>query len=42
MRAKKRIEFETNPWTVLQGDCRDLMAQIPGNSVDSIVCDPPY
>ena len=25
-----------------QGDCRAVMAELPDNSVDSIVCDPPY
>ena len=24
------------------GDCRQRMAEMPDNSVDSIVCDPPY
>lgn len=25
-----------------QGDCRKVMAALPDNSVDSVVCDPPY
>ena len=31
--------METN---LLQGDCLELLAQIPDNSVDLIVTDPPY
>jgi DNA modification methylase len=30
------------PWQVLRGDCREQMRRLPANSVDSIVCDPPY
>jgi len=32
---------ETFPQLYL-GDCRDVMVQLPENSVDSIVTDPPY
>jgi site-specific DNA-methyltransferase (adenine-specific) len=28
--------------TCLQGDCLEVMAMLPDNSVDSIVTDPPY
>jgi DNA modification methylase len=28
--------------TVYHGDCRDILAQLPDDSVDSIVTDPPY
>lgn len=28
--------------TILQGDCREVMKTLPDNSVDAIVCDPPY
>lgn len=28
--------------TLYHGDCRDILAQLPDNSVDSIVTDPPY
>jgi hypothetical protein len=28
--------------SVLVGDCREVMAEMPENSVDAIVCDPPY
>jgi site-specific DNA-methyltransferase (adenine-specific) len=27
---------------LVQGDCRELLLALPENSVDSIVCDPPY
>lgn len=27
---------------LFQGDCRKVMAALPDNSVDSVVCDPPY
>jgi DNA modification methylase len=29
-------------WEILEGDCREWMADLPENSVDSIVTDPPY
>lgn len=29
-------------WRVITGDCRDVMATLDDNSVDSVVCDPPY
>jgi site-specific DNA-methyltransferase (adenine-specific) len=29
-------------WELRGGDCRDVLAFMPDNSVDSIVCDPPY
>ena len=29
-------------WQVITGDCRDVMATLDDNSVDSVVCDPPY
>jgi hypothetical protein len=28
--------------TVHAGDCREVLASLPENSVDSVVCDPPY
>ena len=28
--------------TLINGDCREVMAAMPENSVDSVVCDPPY
>jgi len=27
---------------ILQGDCRERMAEMEENSIDAIVCDPPY
>lgn len=29
-------------WSVLHADCRDVMANMGDNTVDSVVCDPPY
>jgi len=29
-------------YTLHTGDCRDVMATLPAESVDAIVCDPPY
>lgn len=29
-------------WTVISGDCREVMREIPDGSVDAIVTDPPY
>lgn len=31
-----------NQYTLLQGDCREVLKTLPDNSVDSIVTDPPY
>lgn len=36
-----RIE-EIGPATLINGDCREVMAAMEENSVDAIVCDPPY
>ncbi|MDQ1921656.1 site-specific DNA-methyltransferase [Massilia sp. CCM 9206] len=30
------------PYTIIHGDCISEMSKLPANSVDSIVCDPPY
>jgi len=27
---------------VLNGDCREVLKQLPDNSIDAVVCDPPY
>ena len=27
---------------IIQGDCREAMRDLPDNSVDAVVCDPPY
>src|SRR5690606_29866041 len=29
-------------WTLYEGDCLDVMRQLPENSVDAVVTDPPY
>jgi DNA modification methylase len=29
-------------WTIHHGDCREVMATLDADSVDAIVCDPPY
>ncbi|KKI18772.1 hypothetical protein XM48_10665 [Leucobacter sp. Ag1] len=34
--------FEHGPVTLYRGDCREVMAGLPDNSVDAIVTDPPY
>jgi site-specific DNA-methyltransferase (adenine-specific) len=36
------IIFEHDRAAILHGDCRDLLTVLPENSVDAIVCDPPY
>jgi len=35
--------FDTSAtWTIVRGDCREVLKLIPDQSVDGIVCDPPY
>lgn len=34
--------YETERVTLLHGDCRTVLAELPECSVDSIVTDPPY
>src|SRR5690554_6903209 len=29
-------------WTLYEGDCLEVMRQLPDNSVDAVVTDPPY
>ena len=29
-------------WMLYEGDCLDVMRQVPDNSVDAVVTDPPY
>lgn len=30
------------PNTLIHGDCLEVMKNIPDNSVDCVLCDPPY
>jgi DNA modification methylase len=32
----------TRPWTVITGDCLDVLKTMPSGCVDCILCDPPY
>ncbi len=34
--------YEKDDFTLYQGDCLDVLAEIPENSVDMIFADPPY
>jgi DNA modification methylase len=38
----KEVEDTDMKYTLLQGDCLERMKEMPDNSVDSIVTDPPY
>lgn len=29
-------------WKIIQGDCLEVMATFPENSIDAVICDPPY
>ena len=31
-----------SPNTLVRGDCLEVMKYIPDNSVDCVLCDPPY
>jgi DNA modification methylase len=33
---------DPQPWTLMHGDCRDRLAELADNSIDSVVTDPPY
>lgn len=35
-------KLKTNKYTVVNGDCMDYLSQIPDNSIDLILTDPPY
>ena len=35
-------KLKTNKYTVVNGDCMDYLKQIPDNSIDLILTDPPY
>jgi hypothetical protein len=36
------MHLDIGPHTIHHGDSRDVLAAMPDNSVDSVVCDPPY
>jgi DNA modification methylase len=36
------VDGEDRSWQVLGGDCLSVLAELPGRSVDAVVCDPPY
>lgn len=35
-------KLKTNKYTVVNGDCMDYLSQVPNNSIDLILTDPPY
>ena len=38
----KEVLAGTRKWTVIRGDCLDVLRTIPAGSVDAVVTDPPY
>lgn len=36
------IYFQTDNGTLYHGDCLEVMASLPDNSVDAVITDPPY
>lgn len=38
----KLTKIKTRNYTVVNGDCLDYLGQIPDNSIDLILTDPPY
>jgi DNA modification methylase len=38
----RRSDKMTKEYTILKGDCLDRLKELPDNSVDSVVTDPPY
>ena len=38
----KIAKIKTRNYTVVNGDCLDYLSQIPDNSIDLILTDPPY
>lgn len=42
MHKKNRIIRKKGSYKLINGDCLEIMKQIPDHSVDMILCDPPY
>ena len=42
MNLDKYKYYSCNEFTLFNGDSRNVIAEMPENSIDSIVCDPPY
>ena len=40
--ARRKLHFHGGRVTLHHGDCMDVLARLPANSIDSIVTDPPY
>lgn len=36
------MHIDTSPWTLIEGDCLDVLRRLPDASVDAVVTDPPY
>ena len=36
------MDYITEKVKLLQGDCLEVLKELPDNSVDSVVADPPY
>ena len=36
------MEIKTNKYELYQGDCLEVMKEIPDKSIDMILCDLPY
>ena len=42
MKSSKKVGLEFPSATIIHGECITEMRKMPDNSIDSIVCDPPY
>jgi DNA modification methylase len=40
--AARAATSPDTPWTLLRGDCTELLATMPAASVDAVITDPPY
>ena len=36
------LDFSVSPYHLFHADCLEKMKEIPDNSIDLILCDPPY